>query len=179
MIEEYQYPPGYGMQPPQEESSLVKQTNPNAVLKEIEMTLRGKKWDEETQEWIKPIGCSPLINELGLNSIMADARGVINQNTILSNFNINQISKIIINFGRTVMNKIKMNWKEWEIDKSNLSTVLYTVTNPAYASLMRAMGEGEKRFLKTSVRAVESYTAHTKPSGEVMGNTTEKLKFWR
>ena len=108
---------------------------------------------------------------------MADARSVINQNTILSNFKIEQISCLIIRLGRTIKNKVKMNWKEWEVDKSNLDTVVFAVTDPAYAALMRALGEGEKRFLKTSVRAIESFTSVNKPNTE--GATTEKFKFWR
>jgi hypothetical protein len=41
---------------------------------------------------------------------------------------------------------------------------------------MRAKNEGEKRFLKTSVRAIESYTSQSKPQ---QSGSSEKLKFWR
>lgn len=176
---EQQYNPYYyGQQQlnPQD-LSLVEQTNPKDTLKEIELTLRGFRFDSIKQEWVAPVSGNEIVNEIGLNSLMADARSVINQNTILSNFDIEQISKIIIRLGRSIKNKIKMNWKEFGIDKANLDTAVFAVTDPAYASLMRAKGEGEKRFLKTSVRAVESYTSNaTAPSSSP---TTEKLKFWR
>lgn len=166
---------GYPNEP--QDLSLVEQTNPKEVLKEIEMTLKGMVYDSDKGEWYLPIGFKPIVNELGLNSLMADARSVINQNTILSNFEIDQISRIIIRLGRSVKNKIKMNWKEFGIEKSNLDTAVFAVTDPAYSSLMRAKGEGEKRFLKTSVRAIESFTTTDKP--QTGSATSEKLKFWR
>ena len=177
-IPQQQYNPymyGYGNEP--QDLSLVEQTNPSQTLKEIELTLRGYHYDSIKEQWIIPDGGKPLLNHLGLNSLMADARSVINQNTILSNYKIEQIASLIIRLGRTIKNKVKMNWKEWGIDKSNLDTVVFAVTDPAYASLMRALGEGEKRFLKTSVRAIESFTSMQKPKSE--GSTSEKLKFWR
>jgi len=163
-----------------EESSLVKQTNPNAVLLDIEMTLRGKKWDDDEKKFVRPIGCEALLNELGINSLMADARGIINQNTIMSNLNKEEISKMLIQLGDTITNKLEINWKEFAISKSNLSTCVDTILYAAKAALNRALGEGEKRFLKTSVRAIESYNTHSKGSNEVLGSpTAEKLKFWR
>ena len=167
----------YGSQADPQDLSLVEQTNPKEVLKEIELTLKGWRYDSVKQDWVMPVDAEPIVNELGLNSLMADARSVINQNTILSNFKIEQISLIIIRLGRTIKNKIKMNWKEFGIDKSNLDTAVFAVTDPAYASLMRAKDEGEKRFLKTSVRAVESFTSMQKPQSNI--NSSDKLKFWR
>lgn len=168
---------GYQQEPP--DLSLVEQTNPREVLKEIEMTLKGFKRGspKDKDEWILEKGVAPLINNIGLNSLMADAKSVINQNTILSNFDIEQISRLIIRLGISIKSKIKMNWKEFGIDKSNLDTVVFAVTDPAYASLMRAKGEGEKRFLKTSVRAIESFTSQAKP--QQGSSTVDKLKFWR
>ncbi len=78
----------------------------------------------------------------------------------------------------TVKNKIKMNWKEFGIDKSNLDTAVFAITDPAYSSLQRAKGEGEKKFLKTSVRAVESFVSNQKPSNQG-SPASEKVKFWR
>ena len=168
----------YGQQPDSQDLSLVEQTNPKDILREIELTLRGYRYDSIREEWVPPTGlCSPIVNEMGLNSLMADAKSVINQNTILSNLNKEEISKIIIRLGRSVKNKIKMNWKEFAVDKSNLDTSVFAVTDPAFTALKRAMGEGEKRFLKTSVRAIESYTSMAKPPQG--SETTDKLKFWR
>lgn len=162
------------------ESSLVQQTNPKEVLFQIEMALRGKieQVNEDGRtEWILPIGCKPIVNQQGINSLMADAKSVINQNTILSNYDDEQISKLIVRLGKSVNRKIKMNWKDFGIDKSNLDTAVFAVTDPAYAALHRAKKEGEKKFLKTSVRAVESYVTNQKDQNQT--SSSDKIKFWR
>ena len=176
--EQYPYYP-YGQQQPNPgDLSLVEQTNPKEVLKEIEQTLKGAVFDSTKQEWIISKFSTPIVNDLGINSLMADARGVINQNTILSNLTTEEISLIIVRLGKSIKNKIKMNWKEFGIDKSNLDTAVFAVTDPAFTALKRAMGEGEKRFLKTSVRAVESWTQNSSAPATA-SPTAEKLKFWR
>lgn len=176
--EQYPYYP-YGQQTANpQDLSLVEQTNPKEVLKEIEMTLKGMTYDYQKEEWKLLKDAQPIVNDLGVNSLMTDARPFINQISTLSNISIDQISKIVVNLGRTVKNKLKMNWKEFGIDKSNLSTVVFAITNPAFMTGLRAMGEGERRFLKTSVRAVESYTSNATPQ-QSASSTTEKLKFWR
>ena len=162
------------------EISLVSQTNPDKVLFEIEMKLRGKKPfinEQGEKEWIVPDGCYPLVNDSGINSFMTDASAVINQNTIMSNLKEDRISAIIISLSDTIINKIAMNWKEFNIKKSDLDTIHNCIIVPSYMALNRAMNEGEKRFLKTSVRAVESFTTNTKDPHS--GSTSDKVKFWR
>jgi hypothetical protein len=171
----YPYPYSYPSEP--QDLSLVEQTNPKEILKEIEMTLRGMMFNETKKEWYLPEGCKPLVNEFGLNSLMADARPIINQITILSNLEVETISKIIIQLSNVVISKIERNWKEFGLDKSNLRTCRCAITNPAYMAAMRAKGEGERKFLKTSVRAIESFTSAVKPQGG--SSTSDKLKFWR
>jgi len=175
--EQYPYYPYGPQQVNPQDLSLVEQTNPKDVLKEIEMTLKGAVYNSLKEEWVIDENSSPIVNDLGINSLMADARGIINQNTILSNLTTEEISKMIIRLGRSIKNKIKMNWKEFDIDKSNLDTAIFSVTDPAFTALKRAMGEGEKRFLKTSVRAVESWTQNA--TQQAPSATSEKLKFWR
>lgn len=175
---DYYYAPS---QQSNSESSLVNATNPQAVLFEIEMALRGKKKiknDKGEDEWVIPIDCKPLMNEKGINSLMVEARSCINQNTILSNYNDDQISKAIIRLGNTIISKIQMNWKEWEMNKSELTTALFAVTDPAYSAYYRAKGEGEKKFLKTNVRSVETYSSNIQNKGNP-GGGDNPLAFWR
>lgn len=173
-----QYPNPYYQYAPNEPSdlSLVEQTNPEEVVEKIEMTLRGKTFDKQKGEWILKQGAKPIINEFGVNSIMTDARPFINQISTLSNATIDQVSKITLLLADTLRLKIENNWKEFEIDKSNLSTVKNAVTIPSFMTGLRALGEGERKFLKTSVRAIESYVTQGRPQ---QSSTSEKLKFWR
>lgn len=179
-FQDQQYPYyNYGQQQANpNDLSLVGQTNPADVLEEIEMTLRGMTYDKTANKWILKPYSMPIVNDFGINSLMTDAKPFINQISTLSNTTLDQISKIVILIGRNVIKKVKMNWKEFGIDKSNLGTVVNAITIPAFMTGLRAMGEGERRFLKTSVRAVESYTSNASPQNQA-SPTMEKLKFWR
>ena len=174
----------YYQQPTQNmnESSLVNATNPEAVLFSIEMALRGKKQvvnERGVYEWVIPTDCKPLMNEKGINSLMVEARSCINQNTILSNWTEEQISKFIIRLGQTIITKLQMNWKEWGIDKAELTTALFAVTDPANAAYYRAKSEGEKKFLKTNVRTIESFTSNTQGKPQGISGADNPLSFWR
>ena len=72
-----------------------------------------------------------------------------------------------------------MNWKEWGIDKAELTTALFAVTDPANAAYYRAKSEGEKKFLKTNVRTVESFTSNTQGKPQGLGGADNPLSFWR
>lgn len=156
----YPYYPYGQQQQSQQDLSLVEQTNPDEVVEKIEMTLRGKSWDENKKEWVLKDWATPLVNDFGVNSLMMDARTFINQISTLSNATLDQISKIVNEIADTVTTKLEMNWKEFGVDKSNLTTVVNAISIPAFMTGLRALGEGERRFLKTSVRAVESWTSN-------------------
>lgn len=164
------------------ESSLVNATNPEAVLFSIEMALRGKKQVENEKgqkEWVLPQDCKPLMNDKGINSLMVEARSCINQNTILSNWNEEQIAKFVIRLGHTIITKLQMNWKEWEVSKSELTTALFVILDPANASYYRAKSEGEKKFLKTNVRTIETFSSNTQGKPQGLSGDSSPLSFWR
>ena len=137
------------------DASLIIQTDPKHILDRIEHILRRDKLNEQG-EWVKQAGIKPMINELGLNSIMVDAEGIINQNTIMSNLTAAEIARIILELGDILLTKMLMESDEWAVEDSDIETIIFTILNMSYIALKRGFMEGERRFLKTSVRSHET-----------------------
>lgn len=139
--------------------TLVTQTNPRPLIEHLLHVLRCEVETPNGKggtEWKRPQGRRPLLNEDGIHSILADVYPVVNQSTILSNLDEEDVSKTVIELGKTVTLKLMRNWKEFECDKANLTTIVFSVTNMAYTALKRGLGQGERNFLKTSVRTTEN-----------------------
>jgi len=145
---------GMDMMPYQQvdDASLVKATRPEKVIDEIEHRLKGEIYDDNTEKWIIPKGVKPLINEIGIRSIMIDIRSIMNQNTILSNLRDDEVSHIIVGLGDTIITKLMMRHEEFGVDQAELTTIVYLVCNTSYCALKRGYFEGERRFLKTTTQ---------------------------
>jgi hypothetical protein len=140
----------------EEERTLVKQIDPSHLLQEIIHGLRGeiKEEDEEGKiKWTK-LGV-PLMNEEGIRSLISDLNPVLSQNTTLSNLQEDEVATHTIEIGKIVVLKIADQYKNWGVDKSNLSTAVMNVTEPINMALKRGMKEGERKFLKTTIRSTE------------------------
>jgi len=162
------------------ESNLVIQTDPKHILKRIERIL-GRLYQNEQGEWVKDKNVKPMINREGLNSLMVDAEGVINQNTIMSNLNEKEISRIILALGDTLITKLLVGSEDWDIEDKDIETILFTIVNMAYIALKRGYGEGERRFLKTSVRSHEMIRINPNQPEQMTGGgqaPSGKKSFW-
>lgn len=135
---------------PMDEASLVKETRPEKVIDKIEHILKGEEYNEKEETWEKKY--DPLINNVGIRSIMIDVKAVVNQNTILSNLRDDEIRNIIISLGDTVIMKLMMRREEFEVDYAELSSIVYLVCNMSYMALKRGYFEGERKFLKTTTQ---------------------------
>jgi len=130
------------------QAALVEQINPDRILREIKLTLRGEI-ETETGE-VKKEG-KPLMNDMGISNIILLARSVINQNTIMSALEDKEIAKLIIQLGDVVVDDLTLNWKEYGItDKIKLDIIVNIVLFPSYMALKRAHHGGERRFLGTT-----------------------------
>lgn len=150
----------------QNQAVLVEQTNPNHVIEEVELSLRG--YERKYDGTLKKVS-EPLMNELGIARIRTMMKGIVNQNTILSHLEENQISKLIIQFSDDLIDDLTLNWKEYGMmDKIMLDYVHDIVVFPAYLALQRALGQNEKNWLgKISVENISN--APRIPSGKKEG----------
>jgi len=131
------------------QAAIVEQTNPNKVLEEVELKLKGleRRYDGS----IVKRG-DPIMNDMGINRILFLLGSVVNQNTILSHLEDTEISKMIIQVADDITDDLALNWKEYGvIDKILLDYIVDGVILPSFMSLKRAWKQNEKNWLNRTV----------------------------
>jgi hypothetical protein len=113
------------------------------------LTLEGKEEDEMGN--IIKVG-EPLMNDIGVSNMILLTRSIVNQNTIMSSLEKEEIARLIIQLGDDIIDNLTLNWKYYGItDKSKLDLIVSIILNLSYPALKRALFGGEKRFLGTTI----------------------------
>lgn len=141
----------------QVQATLVEQTNPIHVVEDVRMKLMGF--------WQKPNGkyerlTDPIMNNFGIGRMLFYLSCVVNQNTILSHLQTEEIGKLIIKLSDDIVDDLVLSWKEYGIkDKIMLDHITNAVLFPAFMALKRAWSQNEKNWLNKIV--VESISTGT------------------
>lgn len=139
------------------QAAILEQTNPNHILYDLELKLRGKRIDYKGHI----IDGAPIMNELGVNRMMAFMSCIINQNTILSSLEDKEISNIIIRIGDDIIDDLTLNWEDYGItDQIMRDFIVNMILIPAFMSLKRAHHRNEKQWIGRSV--IESISSSPK-----------------
>ena len=137
------------------QAALVEQTNPEHVLKEIELKLKGFRLDNNGE--LQKQG-EPLMNQRGIGRLLFLISSIVTQNTILSHLEEKEISNLIIRIGDDIIDDLTLNWKEYGIqDKIMLDQIVDSVLFPSFMALKRAWKQNEKNWLnKTVVESIST-----------------------
>jgi hypothetical protein len=145
----------------QAKSDLIRwQLDAKDILAEFQHKMRGEVWshtDPNGNEVYKPEG-KALMNEEGINSIMSLISARLSKVFIMSNFSESDINSMMIVFSYELITLMFNKYTAFEIDKAFLPSITNYVEDLVYATLKRALNEGERKFLGTTERRVESYT---------------------
>jgi len=162
------YGPQMQEQMAQSQAVLVEQTNPDKVLEEIILKLKGLK--KQMDGSLIRVG-EPLMNSLGVNRITLIMSSIINQNTILSDLERSEINNLTLSVSKNLLLDLAQHWREYEIkDRAMLNHIVATVIFPAFLSLRRAYLKGEKNWLKSFMTEIVS--------GRPSMNMPKKEGFW-
>jgi len=141
-----------------ETASVLAMTDPSKIVERLKMQLQGMDFDDEKQIWYLPKGAKPLLNNTGVRSIMTDIQGVMNQNTTLSNLDDEkQINFIMLGKIRTISTKLYLKFKEFEVDLSELDSVVDLVESTCYMCLRRPWHNLERVFHKATLSEIRHY----------------------
>lgn len=131
------------------QAAIIEQTNPYKVLREIELRLKGK--DERPDGTIQKVS-EPLMNDLGIGRMRSLLSSVINQITILSFLENDEIGRIMVKLGDDIGDSLELNWKEFGItDKTILDYIVDICLIPTFMTLKRAYKQSEKNWLNKAV----------------------------
>ena len=162
------YGPQMQEQMAQSQAVLVEQTNPDKVLEEIVLKLKGLK--KQMDGSLVRVG-EPLMNSLGVNRITLIMSSIINQNTILSDLERSEINNLTLSVSKNLLLDLAQHWREYKIkDRAMLNHIVATVIFPAFFSLRRAYLKGEKNWLKSFMTEIVS--------GRPSMNMPKKEGFW-
>jgi hypothetical protein len=144
---------------------LMEQTNPKKVVHEIILRLKGI---EQMPNGVEKKTGDPKLNKVGIENMKYLLDSYINQNTILSNLDGPQISKIMIQISGNLIDDLTLNWKAYGIsNKTDLDTIADTILINVYLSLYRAYLQGEKKFHQTmTVESLSSGSRMAPPKKE-------------
>lgn len=148
-------------------SSIVELTDPEEDLKKFELFLRSQRIDTEGN--LKTIG-DPLLNERGVNAVMASIESLVHHTNTLSNFSENAISFLMIGLADTITKDMMLNRIAYEVKRKNRDIILDNAIRFCYGFCMRAFEEGDRRFWKGSVQEVKHTQEINKAKGGNMLN---------
>jgi hypothetical protein len=138
-------------------SDLIRwQLDPKDYLLDMERILSAAYYDPSKRVLI-PDEQNRLINNKGLHKIKMIMQSHLTKNIILSNLEMDEIEHIIINLMVEVIDHLENNWQEYQINKTDLGFIIHIIHTQAYALLKRAYKEGERKFLKTTERRIETH----------------------
>ena len=138
------------------QAALLEQLNPEKLIIELKLTLKGQRFDEEKGIIIQE--GNPLMNDLGIGRMISSVRGIVNQNTIMSSLKESMIFKIMDEFCSDIIDDLTLNWKEYGIKyKTDLDRIEGTCKRMAFLALMRCREGGERNFLgRTTVESIST-----------------------
>lgn len=140
--------------------NLLQQTDPDVIANLLEHHIKNEIWDDENKKWEKKE--EPLLNDKGVNVLMTAFRGIVNHNTILSNLSDKDIENLMKGLIDQIVVLLYTRWKEFDIDKSNLTPIADLFCNTAFLALKRAYDNGERDFYTKSIQ--ESRVVAQKPT---------------
>lgn len=129
-------------------SSIITLTNPENKLNRMELTLRSCNADDKGNP--VPVG-EPLLNEIGIRSVMGMVETIVDQDTVMSNLNKDNVPMLMDFLGDTLAKDLMINRIKYEIKTPSARDKIYfTVLTSSFICMKRASEEGERRFWKGS-----------------------------
>lgn len=146
----------------------------NDILERAEHILRGDqpKFNDGQVIWEKnPNPEDNPLNPFGVSEIMKLLAMYINRNTILSDYDRDEINYKVFDFGRRVNNFIFMRYEELGMDnehkRKHYDTIVGQITDIVHSAYKRALMGGERRSLREMISVSQNTqtTGMMTPSG--------------
>jgi len=129
-------------------SSIITLTNPENELKNMELAFRSQRQDYNGN--IKTYG-DPLMNELGINSVIGQVQALVCRNAILGNVDKKDVPILIDFLGDTLAKDLMLNRDKYGIKNvSARDKIFFQSLASAFLVLKRGYEEGDRRFWKGS-----------------------------
>jgi hypothetical protein len=123
-------------------------TNPDNELYKLELTLRNLY---VSKDGTTTRAGEPLMNDVGVTSILGMTQSVVNQVTIMSNLSKNDVPALMEFLYDTLSRDLMISRVEYGITTNGArDKIFFSVLASAFICMKRAFEEGDKRFWKGS-----------------------------
>lgn len=136
----------------------------NDLLEQTEHILKGDivKWEGNMKLWkSNPNPDKNPLNEEGIRKIMLELQNYINRHIVLGDYEIDDINRIMKDYGKKLADLIFMKYEEMGMDteekRQEYASIVLNVVNLVYGSYARAKDGGERRSLREMISIQGNY----------------------
>lgn len=160
--EEKKLPSGYGSPMWNFGSSIIKLTDPERLLWQLELYFRNAR---ESGDKVVCLG-EPRMNEQGINDVLSMIASLSNQAAILSNFTTGEIEGLMLLLSDTLCRALMVNKRRYAISSPvDMSMINQATISVAFIVLKRGFGEGERKFWKGSMQEIKTTVEQQRGGG--------------
>lgn len=153
--------------------SILILTDPEDELYKMELTLRSMRLDQKGQP---VVAGEPLLNELGVGSVLGQVQSIVNQVTVMSNLSEAEVRLLIDFLGDTLAKDLMLNRVKYDIrNAASRDKIYFTALTSGFICMKRAFEEGDRRFWKGSQQEV---TFRNEAGNQPTGGWFSKLVGW-
>lgn len=128
----------------------------NELLERFEHSLRCEKQDPNTKQWYRPKGTKPKLNDSGIYDTISDLRSVMHKGTYLGNIDFNYAIDQTKAEARAYKTKLKHNAQLWEVEKSQIKSLVLIYARQFFMALTRPIGDRERSHRDKRIKINES-----------------------
>ncbi len=157
-------------------SSIILLTNPESELRKMELTFRSMSTDKDGNPVPIP-GVMPMMNEVGISSVVGQVQAIVSQVTIMSSLNKMEIPAIMGLMGDSLAKDLMINSKKYGIEKKQDRDKIYdTALIRAFIAMKRAFDEGlnDKKFWRGSVQEINTKVEQQGNKGGLLSSLWKK-----
>lgn len=134
-------------------------TNPKDATYQFELFLRCLK-EDENKNLIKIGGKNwkPMMNDIGINSILMSMHSIINNMTPLSNLDDWEVSILIRQLAYNIVDDLAFNRQKYNLSEVDRRTISGAALRFCYVFLKRPFHEGERKFFGKITHEVKQTT---------------------
>jgi serine protease inhibitor ecotin len=141
------------------QGALSDLSNPDKDIYALELSLKGKIINADGKE--VSFG-EPLCNEKGIASVIRIVKSMCQQVAILSNLEDDDVRKLTIYLGETLVSDMVFNKETYEIKTDRArSQIALIATATGFTAGMRSLENGERRLLKGGIMETTIKTENT------------------
>jgi len=139
---------------------------PELIL--FQHSLRNEWFNTEEGRWEKKIQIDietkqekfmePLCNEFCIQKLTADLRPMLSKNLIMSNWQEDRLLRFLLTSINAITIDLGLYREEYGIKFNHTTSIINMIKNLVTPTFFRALGSGERKFLSTVNRRVETFS---------------------